>query len=303
MNPVLVTLIMMVLSVLNVTAGYGQNAPCYSNFHDLAVERLKACADYWMGKGYVPVTIDVYEVNHRVLAVGSFQPKDQYTGNASRELNIMLDRSAYPGLYNSQGPWMPKRISTFKALNQDRAKLTVIWVAKGSTVFDNWPGDRECIDSHCGPTGLGSTQFENYGKQKRDEGYQLIDLVPVQEREEGNRYTTFLGTWVKGTDKRCATQINMTRDGFAALDKSYTGKGCRLTTVEYYIVDGQGYRVAAIWERAQGEWIFLPLLSSVDYQKAHDKYTQLGYRLYHVSALGDPTAPGEAITSLWWKLK
>jgi len=136
--------------------------PCFPDFHGLPVELFQTCFDYWVHRGFWPVTLSAYMPGVQVQMAGSFQV------GANRPVRHMITAQQYEQAFLD-----------FRAAGFRQSHVNILNIASELRFTAIWtPIDGE-FQSYWGMT---PEQYESRWQQYRSQGYLQADLfIPTTQ--------------------------------------------------------------------------------------------------------------------------
>ncbi len=145
--------------------------------------------------------------------------------------------------------------------------------------------------------GYSNQQFKNYFKQKKTQGYRVIDI----EVDTINGKPKYSAVWQYNTDKRgWASWRNLTHEQFSQKWKSYRDQGYRLIDQEAYKLNGK-QRYAGIWveNKENLPWASFRNVDTNEFADKFKTYKKKGFRIVDIEAY--PSGNTTKYSAIWIK--
>jgi Polyglycine hydrolase-like, structural repeat len=220
--------------------------PCPSDFHDVPVERLQNCFNYWVNRRLWPVTLTIARHDGAMFASGSFQ---RGQGRRVRHLMSADELRTEIELQRARFGRPQQRPHQVNVLNTSHGlRYTALWAPAAG----EWVADVE----------LDASTYEARWHERRNDDWVQVDLAVA-----GGTQLRFTSVWERRDYDDYASYWGMTAAAYQQRFDQMWPKAMRPVRFCRYVQPGAGERFAAIWERLPGRWAHYFGMDHSGYQK------------------------------------
>ena len=144
--------------------------------------------------------------------------------------------------------------------------------------------------------GMGDAQYQRTVKQLKHEGFRVVHV----SGQGVDNMVRFVAIWTEKGDVDWHARHDLTLEEYQSIDQELAVEGYQLTSLNDYQVYGES-RYAAVWQKEESKLVVESpqhYLITSEYQKASDDLMKKGYKLVHVSELGQQ--PDDQHGAIWW---
>lgn len=145
--------------------------------------------------------------------------------------------------------------------------------------------------------GMGGAQYQQTAKQLKHEGFRVVHV----SGQGVDNMVRFVAIWTEKGDIDWHARHDLTLEEYQSIDQELAVEGYHLTSLNDYQVYGEN-RYAAVWQKEENKLVVEPpqhhLITS-EYQKAFDELMKKGYKLVHISELGQQA--DDRYGAIWWE--